>query len=227
MGAVDAVGLREHYADMEREGGYVSTCRMWLPDELAGARVVDVGCRRGKGVYEISERVGAAGFVLGVDWSAAFLEAARAGERHALDKSGLAVSNMAFARGYPEEVDQVAGAGSFDVAIANSVLNLAHDRMAAYAALARTLRPGGLFQYAAVVAEEEPGERALAEACAAGDAVAAALSEEHLLAELRAAGFARCEVVERDEPFADSPGARQIVVAARTPAEAGHGRSVG
>ena len=217
MGAVDAAGLREHYADMEREGGYVSTCRMWLPDELAGARVVDVGCRRGKGVYEISERVGAAGFVLGVDWSAAFLEAAQAGERHALDKSGLAASNMAFALGYPEEVDRVAGLGTFDVAIANSVLNLAYDRMAAYAALARTLRPGGLFHYAAVVAEEEPGERALAEACAVGDVRAAAQTEERLLAELRDAGFERCEVVERDEPFEDMPGVCQIVVAARVP----------
>lgn len=217
MDGVDVTELREHYASMEREDGYASRCRMWLPDDLAGKRVIDVGCRRGKGVYEISERVGAAGFVLGVDWSAVFLDAARAGERHALDKSGLAESNMAFALGYPEEIDQVADTGSFDVAIANSVLNLAYDRTAAYAALARTLRPGGLFHYAAVVAEEEPSERALAEACAAGDAVAAALSEGRLLAELRAVGFAQCEVVERDEPFADSPGARQIVVAARVP----------
>ncbi|HIT51682.1 MAG TPA: class I SAM-dependent methyltransferase [Candidatus Aveggerthella excrementigallinarum] len=217
MDGVDVTELREHYASMEREDGYASRCRMWLPDDLAGKRVIDVGCRRGKGVYEISERVGAAGFVLGVDWSAAFLEAAQAGERHALDKSGLAASNMAFALGYPEEVDRVAGAGSFDVAIANSVLNLAYDRTAAYAALARTLRPGGLFQYAAVVAEEEPGERALAEACAVGDVRAAAQTEERLLAELRDAGFERCEVVERDEPFEDMPGVCQIVVAARVP----------
>lgn len=217
MGGVETTELREHYARMEREGGYASRCRMWLPDDLAGKRVVDVGCRRGKGVYEISERVGAAGFVLGVDWSAAFLDAARAGERHALDKSGLAVSNMAFVLGYPEEVDQVAGSGTFDVAIANSVLNLAFDRTAAYAALARTLLPGGLFQYAAVVAEDEPGEQERAEACAASDVRAAAQTEERLLAELRGAGFERCEVVERDEPFEDMPGARQIVVAARVP----------
>ncbi len=217
MGGVETTELREHYARMEREGGYASRCRMWLPENLAGKRVIDVGCRRGKGVYEISERVGAAGFVLGVDWSAAFLDAARAGERHALDKSGLTASNMAFVLGYPEEVDQVAGLAAFDVAIANSVLNLAFDRTAAYAALARTLRPGGLFQYAAVVAEDEPGEQERAEACAAGDVRAAAQTEERLLAELREAGFERCEIVDRDEPFEDMPGARQIVVAARVP----------
>lgn len=220
MDGVDAAKLHEYYARMEREGGYVSRCRMWLPDDLAGKRVIDVGCRRGKGVYEISERVGAAGFVLGVDWSAAFLDAARAGERHALDESGFAESNMAFVLGYPEEVDQVVCAGSFDVAIANSVLNLAFDRTAAYAALARTLRPGGLFQYAAVVAEDEPGEQERAEACAAGDVCAAAQTEERLLAELREAGFERREVVERDKPFEDMPGACQIVVAARVPAGA-------
>lgn len=218
MGVVDKRSLRSHYARMGREGGYVSRCRMWLPGGLEGARVVDVGCRRGKGVYEISERVGPEGFVLGVDWSAAFLDAARAGERRALDKSGLAASNMAFVLGYPEEVDGLAGEGAFDVAVANSVLNVAYDRAAAYAAVARALRPGGLFQYAAVVAQASPDERALHEACAAGDVVAAACTEEHLLAELHAAGFATCEVVEREGPLAGAPGARQIVVAARTPA---------
>ena len=96
---------------------------------------------------------------------------------------------------------------------------IAH-RTAAYAALARTLRPGGLFQYAAVVAEDELGEQERAEACAAGDVRAAAQTEERLLAELRDAGFERCEVVERDEPFEDMPGARQIVVAACVPAGA-------
>ena len=40
---------------------------------------------------------------------------------------------------------------------------------------------------------------------------------ERLLAELRDAGFERCEVVERDEPFEDMPGVCQIVVAARVP----------
>lgn len=217
MEGVDKTALRTHYERMDRADAYVSKCKMWLPDDLAGKTVLDVGCRRGKGVYEISEHAGQDGFVVGVDWNEGFLERAREGERHALDRSGFADSNMAFALGMPETADMAAAAWApFDVAIANSVMNLAYDRPAAYAAIARALRPGGLFYHAAVVADADPGVEEVRAACKAGDARAAATSEATLLAELRDAGFATCQTVWRDADFEDAPGTRAVVVAART-----------
>lgn len=217
MEGIDEKALRAHYERMDRADAYVAKCKMWLPDGLAGKKALDVGCRRGKGVYEISEHVGQGGFVVGVDWNAAFLEKAREGERRALDRSGFAESNMAFVAGTPEEADAAAAAWApFDVAIANSVMNLAYDRPAAYAAIARALRPGGLFYHATVTADADPDAEALRAACDAGDARAAATSEETLLAELKAAGFATCAVVWRDADFEDAPGTRAVIVSART-----------
>ena len=168
MVELDRMRMRAYYERMEREGGFVSFCRMWLPEDIAGARVLDVGCRRGKGVYQISEHVGANGFVLGVDWSEPFLERARAGEAAALARGGLSASNMAFRFGWPEDlrVAEVAD-GSFDIAIANSVMNVAFDRQCAYAEIARALVPGGLFYYAAVVADGSPDENCNAPASTA------------------------------------------------------------
>ena len=58
MVELDRMRMRAYYERMEREGGFVSFCRMWLPEDIAGARVLDVGCRRGKGVYQICARRG-------------------------------------------------------------------------------------------------------------------------------------------------------------------------
>lgn len=208
--------LQAHYGRMERGDAYVGKCKMWLPDGLAGKKVLDVGCRRGKGVYKIAERVGAAGLAVGMDWDAAFLARAREGAAAARERAGLACDNMRFVEGYPETADAaVAPFAPFDVVIANSVMNLAFDRPAAYAAIVRTLRPGGLFYHASVTADADPDAAARRAACVAGDARAAATSEKTLLADLAAAGFASSEVVWRDADFADAPGVRAVVVAAR------------
>ena len=62
--------LRRHYDGLPREGGFPARCHMELPERsLVGARVVNVGCRRGKGTYKLSEQVGESGFVIGADWS--------------------------------------------------------------------------------------------------------------------------------------------------------------
>lgn len=69
--------LQRHYENLACEGGFEARCHMELPERsLVGARVVNVGCRRGKGTYKLSEQVGESGFVIGADWSEEFVEAA-------------------------------------------------------------------------------------------------------------------------------------------------------
>ena len=97
--------LRNYYDGLACESGFESRCHMELPERsLVGARIVNVGCRRGKGTYKLSEQVGADGFVVGIDWNAAFVEVARAGVLKALERSGLSRCNMAFRCGFPEDL---------------------------------------------------------------------------------------------------------------------------
>ena len=97
--------LQRQYENLACEGGFEARCHMELPERsLVGARVVNVGCRRGKGTYKLSEQVGESGFVIGADWSEEFVEAARAGAPKALDRSGLSRCNMAFRVGFPEDL---------------------------------------------------------------------------------------------------------------------------
>ena len=71
---MDELELRHaeaHYAEMPRDG-YSGRCEMLLPEDLRGMRVLDLGCRNGKGACKLADRVGPDGFVLGVDPSAAW-----------------------------------------------------------------------------------------------------------------------------------------------------------
>ena len=77
--AVESDELQQYYAELACDGGFEARCHMELPERsLVGARIVNVGCRRGKGTYKLSEQVGEGGFVVGVDWNEAFVEAGRA-----------------------------------------------------------------------------------------------------------------------------------------------------
>lgn len=52
---MDELELRHaeaHYAEMPRDG-YSGRCEMLLPEDLRGMRVLDLGCRNGKGAYKI------------------------------------------------------------------------------------------------------------------------------------------------------------------------------
>lgn len=204
-----------HYAAMPREGRHVGRCEMLLPDDLAGKRVLDVGCRRGKGACKIAERVGPAGSVRGVDPSPACIEAARAyaRSRSMMDPRGCGDAGSEGAAGVRERAARAgrlsfavapfedlrrAGVedGSVDVVYANSALNLAWDLDAALREIVRVLAPGGCLHCAGVFAEEPlPDEEARAFA-AAGNAFGAADSLAGFEVAALAAGFKRCEIGE-------------------------------
>lgn len=213
-----------HYRSQASEGGVESRCRMWLPATLEGASVLDVGCRRGKGAFKLAESVGPKGFVLGVDWRAPFLEEAREDAVRARAKCACEPSPVDFLLAYPEFLSGAGvEAGSFDVAVANSVLNASWSLEAALAEIARALRPGGLFHFATLVRETPLDERDRARAARRGDVVGSALSMRQLVGLLSAVGFTVVEVVDDDAALLDedvTPGLRQVVVSAWTPTRA-------
>lgn len=213
--------LRRHYESLSCEGGFESRCHMELPERsLVGARIVNVGCRRGKGTYKLSEQVGADGFVVGIDWNAAFVEVARAGVPKALERSGLSRCNMAFRCGFPEDLAAAdIEEGWADFVYLNSSLSLFASPARALRECCRALVPGGVLLAEVPVAESNGEGRTGDTDCAADanradvvaaaralpNAVQAAPTVEELLAWLAAAGFAE-PVIRGERPLSPDEG---------------------
>ena len=102
----------------------------------AGECVLDVGCGSGAVTRDIARRVGPAGRVVGVDPSPQFLVVAR----ELADAAGLG-SGLEFCEG--SALHLPFPTGSFDVALAVTVLVHTPGGESAVAEMARVVRPGG------------------------------------------------------------------------------------
>lgn len=180
-----------YYADKAFEWGFASMSKMTLPDgELRGKRVLDVCCRRGKGAYKLSSRVGAQGFVTGVDWQPTYIEDAQAGMDRAWHDNGLKANNMEFKVAYPEDLIQ-AGIGNEtqDVVYINNVMTLLFDQPQALREFYRVLKPGGLLILETTFADRERDPKVVEAARQIGNSIQAALTKEQNLAWIQEAGF--------------------------------------
>jgi SAM-dependent methyltransferase len=119
-----------------------------------GERVLDLGSGGGIDVIMSARRVGPTGRAIGLDMTDEMLELATRNARDA------GVDNVEFIRGTIEAIPLPAD--SVDVVISNCVINLAADKGAVLAEIARVLRPGGRVGVSDVVAEDRltPAERA-------------------------------------------------------------------
>ena len=182
--------IAAYYEQLPAEGGFDSFCKMTLPGGLDGRNVLDLGCRRGQGVYKLSDLVGPTGSVIGVDWRDEFIERARSDEAHALEKNGLTQSNMKFIVAYPEELDACGiEAESLDVVYINSVLSLFFDPAEALKQVARLLKPAGLLVCQTVLATRPRNEDVVAEARMIGNAVQSAPFRKDFAKWLNGAGM--------------------------------------
>lgn len=198
--------LEQYYDQMNREFGYASLCHMSLPAGLEGMTVLDVGCRRGKGVFKLSERVGAGGHAIGVDWVPAHIAEAADRMDHAAMKTGLPSNNMEFHLAYPEDL-RAAGIGDAiaDMVFVNSVLHLMYDPQHALAEMYRALKPGGLLVCEVALADG-PRDQAVVEAARAlGNSIQAAPWRGEFEKRLEQMGFA-VEVAEGPNPVEASMG---------------------
>ena len=189
-----------HYAELSRDG-YSGRCEMFLPEDLRGMRVLDLGCRNGKGACKLADRVGPDGFVLGIGPSAACVARAEATAAAARADGAAWAGRLAFARGCFEGL-RAAGVedASFDVVIVNSVLNLAWDLKEALRETARAIAPGGFLYHAGVFADEPLPLAAMQAFARAGNVFGAARSQgEFARIAVDRAGFSSCSF-ERERP---------------------------
>ena len=203
----DAADLAAFYDSRQFEWGFAGVCKMTFdPAVVRGKTVLDIGCRRGMGVYKFSAKVGNDGRAIGIDWSPSFIDEARAGMERAWRDSGLKKNNMEFHVAYPEDL-MAAGIGdsTIDVVYINNVITLLADPGRALAEFARVLRPNGLFVCETVFADRERDEVLRAKAKDIGNSVQAAGTEAEFLDLLKAAGFGDVQVKD-SYPVAASRG---------------------
>ena len=172
-----------------------------------GETVLDLGSGGGIDVLLSARRVGPTGRAIGIDMTDEMLALAR---RNAAEAG---TSNVEFRKGTIERlpVDDA----SVDVVISNCVVNLASDKAAVFAEIARVLKPGGRVGVSDVVADdlltpEQRAERGSYVGCIAG-----ALSFREFRAGLSAAGMTDIEVVPTHRI---APGMHSAIVRATKPA---------
>jgi SAM-dependent methyltransferase len=172
-----------------------------------GETVLDLGSGGGIDVLLSARRVGPAGHAIGIDMTDEMLALAR---RNAAEAGA---ENVEFRKGTIERlpVDDA----SVDVVISNCVINLASDKGAVFAEIARVLKPGGRMGVSDIVADdlltsEQRAERGSYVGCIAG-----ALSFREFRSGLRAVGLTDVEVVPSHSV---AEGMHSAIVRARKPA---------
>ena len=174
--------LAAYYARLPKEYGFASQCKMTLLGDIRGKRVLDIDCRRGKGVVKLSDHVGPKGHVVGVDPSPEWIGIARSFMEDAWRRNGLPRNNMEYLVAYPEDL-RAAGLedGTFDLVFANSSVNLDCWPEEVFREAFRVLRPGGVLVFDGVLASDDRNEATVRQAREIGNAVQA-LSLIHILA---------------------------------------------
>jgi SAM-dependent methyltransferase len=171
-----------------------------------GETVLDLGSGGGIDVLLSAKRVGPTGRAIGLDMTDEMLALAR---RNAAETNA---TNVEFLKGHIEAIPLPAG--SVDVVISNCVVNLAADKPAVFAEIARVLRPGGRIGITDIVADDAltPAERA--ERGSYAGCIAGALSVSEFTTGLADAGLTDVSLTPTHEA---APGMYSAIIRASRP----------
>jgi ubiquinone/menaquinone biosynthesis C-methylase UbiE len=189
--------MSDDYTKME---GYVADADLGLgcglPTEFAkikeGDVVVDLGSGAGNDCFVARRSTGVTGKVIGVDFTPAMIEKARANA----EKMGF--NNVEFRQGDIENMPITANTA--DVVVSNCVLNLVPNKHAVLTDIFRVLKPGGHFSISDVVLVGNlPNALRNAAEMYAG-CVSGAIQKEVYLELINACGFKNV-VLQKEKPI--------------------------
>ncbi|GHA05426.1 methyltransferase [Arenicella chitinivorans] len=165
-------------------------CGLVLPEELDGARILDLGSGAGRDVYALSALVGAQGQVVGVDMTAEQLAVANTYREYHAEAFGFSSPNTTFHQGYIERLDQLRlEPASFDVVISNCVINLSPDKQAVLSQCYDLLKPGGEMYFSDVYAERRTPQHLIDDEELYGECISGALYWNDFINLAKQSGF--------------------------------------
>lgn len=156
-----------------------------------GDTVLDLGSGGGIDVFLAAQRVGQAGKVIGIDMTTEMLELARSNALR------LGFDNVDFRHGKIEALPLANE--SVDVILSNCVINLAPDKSTVFDEAFRVLKPGGRLVVSDMVSSGPLPEELRSDLKRWASCLGGALPEKEYLAIILAAGFARVDVINRDQ----------------------------
>jgi SAM-dependent methyltransferase len=182
-----------------------------------GENVIDLGSGSGMDVFFAASVVGERGHVVGVDFTAAQLAKARGLAR----AGGFSQVEFVDARIEALPVEDA----TFDCVISNGVINLAPDKSAVFAEVARCLRPGGRLALADILSEKQLTEAIVCDADLWASCIGGASQEDTFQEAIASAGLILDEIRENPYEFISQQavnasrkyGVKSVSVLARKP----------
>lgn len=172
-------------------------CGLVYPPVLDGMRVLDLGCGSGRDCYVLAQLVGPQGSVVGVDMTSEQLDIALRHRDWHMERFGYAQTNVAFHRGYLEQLDDLnLEPGSFDLIVSNCVINLAVDKPAVLKAAHRLLRSGGEIYFSDIYTDRRVPPALSSDPVLYGECLGGALYWNDFENLAKACGFADPRLVE-------------------------------
>lgn len=162
-----------------------------LATQLEGGRVMDLGSGSGMDSFVAASLSGSSGSVVGVDFTPAQVDKARA----LADQAGI--RNVEFLPGRIEALQ--AEDASFDLVISNGVINLSADKTAVFAEVARVLAPGGRMVIADIVTARQLPESVVCNVDLWASCIGGASQEDDYEQAIEAAGLRVGKV--RENPY--------------------------
>lgn len=171
-----------------------------------GDTVLDIGSGSGTDVFIAARLVGPTGRVIGLDMTAPMREKLLAHAR------AMGLAQVEVVDGNAERIPLPDAC--VDVVTSNGVLNLVPDKPAAFAELARVLRPGGRLQLSDIVVGTLPSAACRNESKLWAECIVGATTDEDYRQMLATAGLRRIEVLVKCDYFSHSASPETRKVAA-------------
>lgn len=167
-----------------------------LPTQFAhirqGDTVIDLGSGAGNDCFVARAETGAAGRVIGIDFSPAMVGKARS------NAQARGYDNVEFIQGDIESMP--VEENTADVVVSNCVLNLVPDKAAVFAEIHRVLKPGGHFSISDIVLTGGLPAKIKSAAEMYAGCVASAIDKQHYMGYIRKAGFVNV-TIQKEKPI--------------------------